>query len=195
MGFYLNKEMGSSISKNLDNETLAELYLNSEFDEIEIQQIYEEFLNTTGQLSKEFKEWEVDKENFRSLARKYFPDQKSKIFTEQIFRVYDQDKNGMLNFREFLIGLSIIKRSPIQDKLYTLFNFYDMNSSGSISRTELDIMMKAIDNFARRSMSKYQTSTEVIFDHLDMNNDGKVTFKEFRKAMLGNHKLVQLLDF
>merc|ERR1712136_310687 len=134
MGFYLNKEMGSSISKNLDNETLAELYLNSEFDEIEIQQIYEEFLKTTGQVSKETKEWEVDKENFRSLARKYFPNQKSEIFTDQIFRIYDEDKNGMLNFQEFLVGISIVIRSPIENKLYTLFTFYDMDSSGTISR-------------------------------------------------------------
>ena len=141
--------MGSSISNNLDDETLVELYLNSEFDEIEIHQIYEEFLNTTGQVSKATKEWEVDSENFRALARKYFPDQKSEIFTEQIFRVYDQDKNGMLNFREFLIGLSIVKRSPIQDKLYTLFTFYDMNSSGSISRYELDTMMKMVESIKK----------------------------------------------
>lgn len=187
--------MGSHPSKRVDDETLSDLYLGTEFNELQIQQIYEEFIKTTGQVSKDTKEWEVNKTNFRELASKFFPQQKSEIFADEVFRVYDQDKNGMLNFREFLVGISILKKAPIEDKLTTVFNLYDIDGSGAISREELEHISKAIDSFTQKNLSKQFCNAKELFEVLDTDHDGKVTFHEFRKVILADRKLFQLFDF
>lgn len=45
--------------------------------------------------------------------------------------------SGLLNFREFVIGLSLSYKAPLDDKLYWIFKLYDVNQSGDITPDEM----------------------------------------------------------
>ena len=45
---------------------------------------------------------------------------------------------GVLNFREFVTGLSLSLRGSFDEKLYWSFNIYDVDGNGFISREEMN---------------------------------------------------------
>lgn len=49
-----------------------------------------------------------------------------------------RDYTGVLNFREFVIGLSLSLRGTFDEKLYWAFKIYDVDGNGFISRSEMD---------------------------------------------------------
>ena len=62
----------------------------------------------------------------------------------QVFRTLDCNKTGAVTFKEFLIWLSTVSRGNIRDKLTWIFNFYDINGDGFISKEELSTVIRAI---------------------------------------------------
>ncbi|CDQ61061.1 unnamed protein product [Oncorhynchus mykiss] len=93
-----------------------------------------------------------------------------------IFSVFSQD---------FVIGLSIILRGTINDRLNWAFNLYDLNKDGCITKEEMMDIMKSIYDM----MGKYtypcmqdeapREHVESFFQKMDRNNDGVVTIDEF----------------
>lgn len=62
----------------------------------------------------------------------------------QVFRTLDYDQTGAVTFKQFLIWLSTVSRGNIRDKLNWIFNFYDINGDGFISKDELSTVIRAI---------------------------------------------------
>ena len=45
--------------------------------------------------------------------------------------------SGVLNFREFAVGLSMSLKGSFEDKLYWVFSLYDVDGDGHISPYEI----------------------------------------------------------
>ena len=79
-----------------------------------------------------------------------FPESDASPFAEKVFRAYDTDGNGVINFREFLCALSVTTRGSAEEKLGWSFNLYDADGDGYISRKE------ATDILAVRVLGSFQ---------------------------------------
>ncbi|XP_037531897.1 Kv channel-interacting protein 4 [Nematolebias whitei] len=102
-----------------------------------------------------------------------------------LFNAFDTDHNGSVSFEDFVMGLSILLRGTVQEKLIWAFNLYDINKDGYITKEEmLDIMKAIYDMMGKCTYPVLKEETprqhvEVFFQKMDKNKDGVVTIDEF----------------
>ena len=63
-------------------------------------------------------------------------------FAENVFRSFDKDGDQLLDFREFMCGLSITSTASKKDQLKWAFEMYDIDGSGLISLDECITVIK-----------------------------------------------------
>ncbi|KAF7235334.1 hypothetical protein EG68_11469 [Paragonimus skrjabini miyazakii] len=130
--------MGQKQAK-LRQEVVDELTSQTAFTESEVQDWYKGFLKDcpTGQLTLE---------ELKQVYSKFFPYGEPSRFAEHVFRSFDRNRDGVIDFREFLSTISVTSRGDLNAKLRWAFAIYDLDSDGFISRQDLcDVLAASSD--------------------------------------------------
>lgn len=86
----------------------------------------------------------MTKAEFQEIYRGFFPHGDPSSFAEYVFRVFDTDHNGSIEFKEFICALSVTSRGKMEDKLEWAFQLYDIDGDGKISYEEMLQIVEAI---------------------------------------------------
>ena len=122
--------MGHSSTKQKKPISFEDLLRNTEFESTEIYELHEKLL-------KDHPNGYVTKNELRRLYdRKYFKGD-AKAFSEYVFRCYDKDGDGVIDFREFICALSVAIRGTRRQKLNLAFSICDVNNDGFITKDEM----------------------------------------------------------
>ena len=76
------------------------------------------------------------------MYKSFFPSGGGEKFCEHMFRGFDSDRSGIIDFKKFLIAINITRNGSPEDKLHWAFRMYDIDGSGTIEEKE---MMKIIE--------------------------------------------------
>ncbi|GMP60929.1 hypothetical protein CsSME_00023601 [Camellia sinensis var. sinensis] len=101
----------------------------------------------------------------------------------RIFDLFDNNRDGTVDMREIVCGFSSLKHSQGDDALRLCFQMYDTDRSGGISKEEVASMLRALPDECLPVDITEPGKLDEIFDRMDANSDGKVTFDEFKAAM------------
>ncbi|KAI8512262.1 hypothetical protein Bbelb_089010 [Branchiostoma belcheri] len=117
---------------------IAQLARKTNFNEKEVRQWQSLFL-------KDCPDGLLSEDKFVTFYCAFFEsvdDQEKVSLARQIFRTFDQDGNGQVDFPEFLRGMSALLRGTTAQRLRWAFSMYDIDNNGVLSRPELLNVLK-----------------------------------------------------
>ena len=179
--------MGSNNVK-LRNEDIETLVKVTGLNEEEIKTAFNNFLerNPNGKLTEE---------SFKKLLTEARPNQDVTSIASHCFRMFDRNKNGEIDFIEFMIANTFETAGKPEEKMKQLFNLFDVNGDKKISMEEMQQLIhdmlsyfktnKIMENLSDDASVKF---TKTIFSQMDKNNDGSISQAEFvRQCLADDH--------
>lgn len=106
---------------------------------------------------------------------------------ESIIKEIDYAGNGQINYSEFLAATISAKSFLTEAKLFSLFKQFDIDNSEFITEDNLKEAFKKIG----RSLSGQEM--KVIMSSHDVSNDGKISYEEFKKMLLEDDNVDELI--
>merc|ERR1712226_1501569 len=191
-GYSKNKKMGAKKSK-LNKEVLDELCSKTKFSQAELQHWHKGFIKDcpTGKLTSE---------EFGIIYRQFFPQGDPTLFARFVFDVFDENKDGTIEFDEFIMALSVTSRGNLEEKLKWAFHLYDLDRDGYITREEMLQIVKAIYAMVGNAVqlpdeeNTPEKRVARIFDRMDASNDGRLTMEEFMEGSKEDPSIIQALS-
>ena len=138
-----------------------------------------------GETRQDILECELNREEFADAMSL----KKDSLFVEQMFQLIDQDGNGFISFREFLNMIVIFAKGSPDDKIKLMFDMYDVDKSGRLSRDEFRKMLKAMMELVNASVSPDQMDglIDSMFASAGFQNKQELTLEDF-SVLLRDHK-------
>ncbi|XP_039139723.1 calcium-dependent protein kinase 2-like isoform X2 [Dioscorea cayenensis subsp. rotundata] len=100
----------------------------------------------------------------------------SEAEVKQLMEAADVDGNGTIDYIEFITATMHRHKLERDDHLYKAFQYFDKDSSGYITRDELESAME------KYGMGDAATIKEIISE-VDTDNDGRINYDEFCAMM------------
>ncbi|KAF2862211.1 EF-hand [Piedraia hortae CBS 480.64] len=184
--------MGKRQSK-LSQQELVDLQKSTHFDKKELQHWYKGFL-------KDCPNGTLSKEEFQRIYRQFFPFGDPSAFADYVFNVFDADKSGSIDFKEFICALSVTSRGKMEDKLDWAFKLYDIDNDGKISYDEMLAIVTAIYKMVG-SMVKLPEDEDTpekrvskIFRMMDKDRNNSLDMDEFKEGSKRDETIISALS-
>jgi len=156
--------------------------------------------NLVHSLLKDCPSGQLDKTEFSRIYKQFFPFGDPGEFADYVFNVFDNDKNGTIDFKEFICALSVTSRGRLDEKLKWAFQLYDIDGDGTITYDEMLQIVQSIYKMTG-SMVKLPTDEDTpekrvdkIFSNMDRDKDAKLTYDEFVEGSKQDPTIVQALS-
>jgi len=180
--------MGGNQSQ-IKKEEIDKLHQATHFDQKELKAMYRQF-------KKETPTGLINKEEFKEVMKQMGV--VDPFLQDLIFNVFDDNKDGSINFQEFVTALSVMTRGDPNEKLEFAFHMYDLDGNGFIDKHEMILIMEAfyklVGPLVTFSGKKYESPTALVeefFDLMDANGDGKISMEEYKNGALKNPDIIQ----
>lgn len=119
---------------------------------------------------------------------------KRSLFTDRMFNLFDSDKDGVLDFGEFVRSLNIFHPdTPQAEKAHFAFQLYDIWQTGFIERGEVMEMILALLEESDLILSNdlVKAIIDKTFQEADSNTDGKIDVEEWEVFVARNPSVLR----
>merc|ERR1712129_569840 len=180
-----SSDMGLRNGKpELRPEDISTLATSSGRDEIYIRQAFDDFVTVHP-------DGKMRPKDFRKLMAKALPKQDVSKMEKHVFRIYDTNNDGYIDFKEY-VKVFVIKAEGSQEEVFkSIFRMFDLDSDGTITKKEMNKLIKDMYVLPKEedpNIAKRDLLAKTIFAEMDADQDGKVTAAEFIAACIGQEE-------
>ena len=117
----------------------------------------------------------------KTMLREAMPEADTSGLVEHVWRIYDTNLDGEIDFREFMLALSTMSKGSAEENLRQIFRLFDVNSDGRVEREELS---RVVGELKKVGAVEEEDLVATAFNEMDANMDGSITQEEFVAACL-----------
>ncbi|XP_006804279.1 recoverin-like [Neolamprologus brichardi] len=188
--------MGNSKSGAVSKEILEDLKLNTKFSETEIAQWYENF-------KKQCPNGRISKEEFQAIYTKFFPESDANTYAQHVFRSFDTNDDGTLDFKEYIIALHMTSTGKTTRKLEWAFSLFDVDKNGYITKSEVSEICTAIFKLIPpeeietlpEDENTAQKRADKLWNYFDKGDNDRIAEGEFIQGVLDNDEALRLIQY
>ncbi|XP_005237515.1 guanylyl cyclase-activating protein 3 isoform X2 [Falco biarmicus] len=130
---------------------------------------------------------------FKTILGLHGMNPQANTYIERVFHTFDKNQDGFIDFLEFIAAINLVIRGKIDQKLKWYFKLYDADGNGCIDKKELISIFTAIQAINGHSNMSAEDFTNMVFQKIDVNNDGELTLEEFINGVEGDEGLMELI--
>lgn len=136
----------------------------------------------------------LTQKDFDNIFNSWFPFGDPEKLSKYIFSKFDNNNDQVVDFKEFILVLSLLGRGNLQDKIRLIFNMHDMDEDGYIGRAELEYVIQ-LQRLALGDLScGSDNRAQLLFDRFDTDNDARLSFQEFQNAVSKDEYLLRAFN-
>ncbi|XP_053511026.1 calaxin-like isoform X2 [Artibeus jamaicensis] len=171
------------------------LYFHFTVKKSEVECLIILFQRLVGKASVRLDNAGLDRNAFRTVLYSLFGMTDEKLMN-RVFFAFDKDNDNCININEWVAGLSVFLRGTFEEKLKFCFEVYYLNGDdGHISQEEIFDLLR---NSLHQLSSKEETDegvkelVDITLKKMDYDNDGKISFADFEKAVKEERLLLEV---
>ena len=107
------------------------------------------------------------------------------FISEKVFTVFDEDKDGFLNSKEFILGMNKLYNGSYQDTIKLIFDILDFNHDGYIEKDDAKMILSLLPLKTDKSKVEYKYQMESLEEINEIINS---TFGKSKKLNLDEFK-------
>ncbi|XP_014924666.2 guanylyl cyclase-activating protein 3 [Acinonyx jubatus] len=131
---------------------------------------------------------------FKTLLGLQGLNQKASQHVDQVYNTFDMNKDGFIDFLEFIAAINLVVRGKMEQKLKWYFKLYDADGNGSIDKKELLNIFMAVQALNSQQTLSPEEFTNLVFHKIDKNNDGELTLEEFINGTEEDQDLLEIVS-
>ncbi|XP_066531298.1 recoverin 3 [Hoplias malabaricus] len=187
--------MGNSQSGVVSREVLDDLKVSTKFSEVEITQWYENF-------QKQCPTGRITPKQFEEIYSRFFPESDAKAYAQHVFRSFDTNDDGTLDFKEYIVALHMTSSGKMALKLEWAFSLFDVDKNGYITKNEVCEICQAIFKMIPKEKQEKLPSDEntaekradKLWSFFGKTDSERVAEGEFIKGVLDNEDALRLIQ-
>ncbi|XP_064359650.1 recoverin isoform X2 [Dromaius novaehollandiae] len=177
--------MGNSKSGALSKEILEDLKLNTRYSEEELCKWYESF-------QKQCPDGRISRGEFEKIYANFFPNSDPQVYARHVFRSFDTNDDGTLDFREYIIALHLTSSGKTHLKLEWAFSLFDVDRNG-------EAIFKMIPAEEQKLLPEDENSPQKRADKLwayfKKGDNDKIAEGEFIDGVMKNDAIMRLIQY
>jgi len=173
----------------LREQDIAALSKSSGMDAAQVKEHFAAFLESHPNGKMKPKE-------FREMVEKTMPKSDASKMEKHVFRIYDSNNDGYIDFVEFMLIFHIMSDGTPEEVLEKIFRVFDVNSDGTINKKEMQRLIKDMYGLIKADDPEAESKdlmAKSAFAEMDKDADGKITCSEFTTACLSQEKISKML--
>lgn len=141
----------------------------------------------------------MNRDKFIEVYGLLYPNGNAQKFSKQVFRVFDRNNSGYIDFKELMLSISATTAGDLRKKIELAFTLFDLNQNGFIDEKEMITILEAIYDLLDYDASKRSRSNSPkervrnILFKLDKDNDNCLSKDEFIEGCLNDPVIREIL--
>ncbi|XP_066428695.1 visinin-like [Eleutherodactylus coqui] len=188
--------MGNSKSGALSKEILEDLKSNTRYSEEELCKWYDSF-------KKQCPDGKITRPDFEKIYTNFFPNSDPKTYASHVFRSFDTNDDGTLDFREYIIALHLTSSGKTSLKLEWAFSLFDVDRNGEVSKVEVLEIITAIFKMIPPEEQKNlpddenspQKRADKLWAYFKKKDHDKIAEGEFIQGVMVNDDIMRLIQY